>query len=380
MKHPLKICVLVLCIMFISMAFANPYSRADNSHRVSAKKIISDNQSTPYHPPLRQGGVLFVEDGSGYGPPTNPDPVWDSILTEIYGTGNFGWLGPTTDPLEDGPDLTTMQGYELVIWHTYDQWDNPNLTTNDITNIGDYLSGGGKVWLIGQDLLYADQTIYPWMNTYFHLDTAYEDPFGSIDSLHIHGLAEIDCYSMISICDYAVNPFWTDELIPDTTVLCHAVLEDTINNAIIGIFYPGFGEWKTAFWAADVRDATFTTYWSTVIDIATGMLEAFEVLGISEMPSQRLERKLQLNITPAPIVNSTTISYYLPTAADVKLQIFNNTGQHIITLVDDYKYAGSYKATWNGKDARAVNVPNGVYFARLACGELTITENLVVIK
>ncbi len=375
MKHPLKICVLVLCIMFISMAFANPHSRVPNR---TAKNVIS-SQPTPYHPPLRQGAVLFVEDGSGYYPPTNPDPVWDSVLTEIYGTGNFGWFGPTTDPLEDGPDLTTMQGYELVIWHTYDQWDNPNLTANDITNIGDYLSGGGKVWLIGQDLLYADPTIYPWMNTYFHLESAIED-YGSMDTVHVHGLEEIDCYSMLTICDYTVNPFWCDELVPDTTLGCHGVIEDTINNAIIGIFYPGWGEWKSAFWAVDVRDATFTTYWSTVIDIATGMLEAFEVLGISERPSQKLVQRLQLNITPAPLVSSTTISYYLPTAADVKLQIFNNTGQHMITLVDDYKYAGSYKVTWNGKDARAVNVPNGVYFARLSCGELTVTGNLVVIK
>jgi hypothetical protein len=381
MKHPLKICCLLLCIMFISTAFANPYSRGDNDNSRPVIEIIN-NQPTPYRPALRQAVVLFVEDKCGtFGPPTQPDPVWDSVLTEILGAGNYGWYGPTQSAGDDGPPLDTMLQYELVIWNTYDYWwtDTAALTENDQTNVGDYLTVGGKVWLIGQDALWSGIPML-WMDTYFHLLDANQD-YNAYDSIiNLDGLAEISGWSITAIADYASNDWFTDELIPDTLVGCHAVLEDVDSLRTVGIFYPGWGEWKSAFWSIDGRVQPDSSDWSEWVAIVTGMFEAFEVLGIAEIPSQKLVQKLQLNITPAPIVTSTTISYYLPTGADVKLQIFNNTGQHMITLVDDYKYAGSYKVIWNGKDARAANVPNGVYFARLSCGELSVTGNLVVIK
>jgi hypothetical protein len=377
MKHILCTCVILLCI--VSVAFADTVSHSDNDTKVMAKRKISDGQTTPYQPALRQNDVLFVEDGSGYSPPTTPDPVWDSLLTQILGAGNFGWFGPTVDPLENGPDLTTMQSYDLVIWHNYDQWDNLALTQTDQDNIADYLTGGGKVWLISQDGLYSGIP-YWWMDTYFHLDTAYEDYGGGIDSLHIHGLAEIDCFSMISVCDYETNPFWADELVPDTLLGCHAVLEDTINDAVVGIFYPGFGEWQTAFWAADARDATFSTYWPTVIDIATGMLTAFGVVGVEEAEAQTPAGRLMLNVHPDPFVRTATISFNVPSDNHVALKIYNMAGQHIATLMDDSKPAGQYSATWNRRDASGAEVSNGVYFVRLTCGEISSTHNIVVAR
>jgi hypothetical protein len=380
MKHALKFGIVLLCIVTVSVAFAG---RVDNDHRISArKKALDSHHTTPYRPPLRQGQVLFVEDGAGYYPPTNPDPVWDSVLTELYGDGNFGWFGPTSDYLEDGPDLATMQMYDLVIWHNYDMWEpGPALTANDMANIGDYLTGGGKVWLISQDGLYTGVP-YFWMDTYFHLDTAYEDYAGAgIESLHVHGLAEIDCHSMISVCDYATNDYWSDDLVPDAAVGCHVVLEDTINDADIGIFYPGFGEWQTAFWTADVRDTTFTTYWSTVIDIITGMLDAFGVApGVEETPYRKSAHELMLNVRPVPVVQTAVISFAIPVADNVKLEVFNTLGQRVVTLIDAYKHAGSYNVTWNGRDAKGVDVANGIYFVRLTYADVSRTANIVVVE
>jgi len=378
MKNPIKMCILLSCIVAFSITFALPATRTTDA-KMPAKMSAADGQATQYRSASRQNDVLFVEDGGGYSLTTpRPDWVWDSLLTQLVGSGNFGWFGPTTDPDSNGPDLTTMQTYQLVIWHTYDMWNFPVLTAVDSTNIENYLLGGGKVWLIGQDALYSGVS-YPWMDTYFHLEGANEDYAGGQDTMNIHGLNEINCFSMPSYCDYAINPFWSDELFPDTNWACHGVIEDADSMKVIGIFYPGFGDWQSAFWTVDVRDTTFTDNWQTSLDIVGGMLTAFGIVGVEELETVTPE-KLQLNISPDPFVNITTISFAVPNATNVSLIIYNRIGQHVTTLVNEHKQEGTYNVNWNCRDARGFEVPNGVYFVRLTCGDVSSTANLVIAR
>lgn len=384
MRHSLQIGIALLCIMTVSLAFAAPGSRIDNDHTRSTKKEITGERETPYRAPQRQYHVLFVEDPShtGFGPATHPDPVWDGVLTEILGAGNFGWFGPTGAMSEDGPDLATLLMYELVIWNTYDDWwsDTAALTDPDLANLGDYFAGGGKVWLIGQDLLYTGVPYY-WIQTYFHMDTAYEDysyPGDSVNNLQ--GLAEIAGYSITARSDYQANPFFPDELVPDITVGCHTVLHDPDSVKDVGIFYPGFGEWQSAFWAIDGRVQPAAADWSEWVGMVTGMLDAFGIVpGVAEGLSKSVQR-LQFNIRPVPLVQSATISFNVTTPADVELEVFNTIGQRVITLIDEYKHAGSYSVTWSGRDAKGVDVANGIYFVKLTCGDVSCTSNLVIVK
>ncbi|MCX6143541.1 MAG: carboxypeptidase regulatory-like domain-containing protein [Ignavibacteriales bacterium] len=66
---------------------------------------------------------------------------------------------------------------------------------------------------------------------------------------------------------------------------------------------------------------------------------------------------------PNPFNPSTTISYQLPMASWVSLNIFNTLGQLVATLVDEHKEPGYYQAKWNA------NVASGVYFYRLQAGD-----------
>ncbi|MCK4672976.1 T9SS type A sorting domain-containing protein [candidate division WOR-3 bacterium] len=376
MKYSLKIFLIILVLT--SWSIANPCSKTDDDNG-RLFTIIMDNQPISYRPSLRQGGVLFVEDPGHplFGPVTKPDPVWEDVLTDIYwDTTRFGWYGPILAFDEDGPALDTMLQYELVIWNTYDYWWEtvPALTENDQNNIGMYLENGGMVWLIGQDLLDSEVPM-SWMSNYFHLDSADQDYDSLADSIHVHGLAEIDSISFTTIYDYQLNHFWSDELMPDAQA--HGVLEDTDSNKVIGILYPGT-DWVSVFWTVDGRPDT--THWDDWRDMVYGMLGAFGYPGIVERSSQLPARKLQLHITPDPCVRSTTIKYTIPVAGNVNLQVFNKTGQHIITLNDVYKHAGSYTSIWNCKDTKGVNVPNGVYFVRLTCGKFCATANVVIIR
>ena len=379
MKHVSKIFVIMVCVASMSVAFANPLSRADNENHSTPIERVTENNPTPYRPPLRQGGVLFVEDpgNDGFGPLTKPDPVWIGLLDNILGAGNYGWYGHTTLPEEDGAPLDTMLNYELVIWNVYDYWwDAPNaaLTTNDQNNIGTYMDNGGKVWLIGQDAIWSGVPM-GWLTVYFHLASANQDYAYPADQMNVQGLAEITGFACLNVPDYQSNPFYPDELIPDGTA--HGVLEDTDSSKVVGIFYPGAGDWTSAFWAVDLRTCSPPDQQEAMV---YGMLDAFGVLGIHERPPQDPARRISLSIAPDPIVKHATISYGVPIADNVKLQIYNKAGQSIITLVDEYKYAGSYTVTWNARDTKGANVPNGVYFIRLTCGTMACSENIVVVK
>jgi hypothetical protein len=52
---------------------------------------------------------------------------------------------------------------------------------------------------------------------------------------------------------------------------------------------------------------------------------------------------------PNPFNPSTTISYYIPHTANVKLKIYNILAEEVATLVDDFQYPGYHRVKFNGK-------------------------------
>jgi len=78
---------------------------------------------------------------------------------------------------------------------------------------------------------------------------------------------------------------------------------------------------------------------------------------------------------PNPFNPTTTISYDLPEAANVKLTIFNILGQEIATLVDGFKEAGNYSVNFD-----ADNLDSGLYIYKLQAGSQVQTKKMTLIK
>jgi hypothetical protein len=72
---------------------------------------------------------------------------------------------------------------------------------------------------------------------------------------------------------------------------------------------------------------------------------------------------------PNPFASSTLIKYGLPKEANVKLEIFNLTGQKVHTLIDKKQTAGYKLVSWNGTTSSGVRLPQGVYFYTLKAGD-----------
>ncbi len=68
---------------------------------------------------------------------------------------------------------------------------------------------------------------------------------------------------------------------------------------------------------------------------------------------------------PNPFNPSTTIKYALPMKSNVRLQIFNITGELINEINLNEQEAGYHSAVWNGKNLKGENVSSGMYIYRL---------------
>jgi hypothetical protein len=83
---------------------------------------------------------------------------------------------------------------------------------------------------------------------------------------------------------------------------------------------------------------------------------------------------------PNPFNSQTVISFQIKSATKVKLEVYNILGNKIHTLVDEFKSAGYYSESWDGKDDNGFQVPTGIYFYRLITDNYTQTKKLLIIK
>ncbi|MCH9031033.1 MAG: S8 family serine peptidase [candidate division Zixibacteria bacterium] len=83
---------------------------------------------------------------------------------------------------------------------------------------------------------------------------------------------------------------------------------------------------------------------------------------------------------PNPFNPSTTISYSLPRAGNVRLSVLNILGQEVRELVDSYHSAGSQSVIWDGKNSGGQTVASGIYFYRLESESETLTRKMAFLK
>jgi hypothetical protein len=72
-----------------------------------------------------------------------------------------------------------------------------------------------------------------------------------------------------------------------------------------------------------------------------------------------------LNAIPAIFSSRTSVEYILTTRQNISLDVYDVLGNHIVNLASGQVPAGSYSASWDGKDALGNPVANGMYFCVL---------------
>ena len=78
---------------------------------------------------------------------------------------------------------------------------------------------------------------------------------------------------------------------------------------------------------------------------------------------------------PNPFNAATTISYELPKASDVKIEIYDIGGRKVASLDEGKQIAGKHSIQWN-----AGGLSSGVYFYKINAGNYSETKKLVLMK
>lgn len=87
-----------------------------------------------------------------------------------------------------------------------------------------------------------------------------------------------------------------------------------------------------------------------------------------------------LKAYPNPFNPSTTIEFAIPHAEKVNVSIYNVLGQHVRTLVDGDKQAGTHRVHWDAHDSSDNPLASGVYFMRLTSPERTMMKKIVLLR
>jgi len=85
------------------------------------------------------------------------------------------------------------------------------------------------------------------------------------------------------------------------------------------------------------------------------------------------------NNYPNPFNPSTTIRFSVAEDSNVKIVIFDQVGQEVKVLVDDYFSAGTYKETWNAYENNSF-LSSGIYYYTMKAGSLIKTNKMVLLK
>ena len=131
-------------------------------------------------------------------------------------------------------------------------------------------------------------------------------------------------------------------------------------------------EWFVLESSVNTADQTITGTTSAFSGFVAG-----QILNVSndEVMEDRPERFSLKQNYPNPFNPSTVISFSLPQASDVRLDVFNLLGQQVALLVNERVQSGTHSVKFD-----AGNLSSGIYIYRLQTERFTQTRKMLLIK
>ncbi|MBD3169475.1 MAG: T9SS type A sorting domain-containing protein [candidate division Zixibacteria bacterium] len=100
-----------------------------------------------------------------------------------------------------------------------------------------------------------------------------------------------------------------------------------------------------------------------------------DLLGVSVPYDYRLHQNY-----PNPFNASSVIKYDIPANTNVRIAVYNLTGQLVKVLTDAEHGPGSYEVRWDGDDRKGNSVSSGIYFYRLETSDYSTVKRMALIK
>ncbi len=131
------------------------------------------------------------------------------------------------------------------------------------------------------------------------------------------------------------------------------------------------------YWS-DKRGGIISTYWSTAGGIRAVHTGRYGRVGVVPVLYDYTKLPTSIHLFqnyPNPFNPETQISYTLSEAGYVKLKVYDVLGRELTVLVDEFKEAGYYEATFD-----VGNLSSGVFFYKLQSGSFTSVKKMLLIR
>jgi hypothetical protein len=83
---------------------------------------------------------------------------------------------------------------------------------------------------------------------------------------------------------------------------------------------------------------------------------------------------------PNPFNPSTSMQVDIPTASEVDVAVYDLLGRLVSRLMSGPQPAGSVTITWDGRDNAGMQVPTGMYIVRMAAGDFSASQKVLMMK
>ncbi len=80
-------------------------------------------------------------------------------------------------------------------------------------------------------------------------------------------------------------------------------------------------------------------------------------------------------VYPNPFLDRATLTYMLPRAADVRVEVFDLLGRRVRLLADGFRNAGDHRVTFDAGD-----LPSGLYLIRFSAGGVVDVQRVMRVR
>ena len=136
---------------------------------------------------------------------------------------------------------------------------------------------------------------------------------------------------------------------------------------------------NAGFYVIDIKRPAYSIEWNCYMGSYNRSGNVYQTTPNQDVTTPVLTTELK-GAYPNPFNPSTTLSFSLAEASEVHLDIYNQKGQKVRSLMSGMMNGGEHQIVWNGTDDSGRQVSSGLYFFRMKSGSYSSTRKMIMMK
>jgi hypothetical protein len=271
------------------------------------------------------------------------------------------------------PSLQTLGQYRVVLWHADDF--SSNLLVDHLNTLGGYIMGGGRVLLSGWKTpsVFSPSFVQRFTGG---VELVYDNSAGLISVLSAnYPNLTVDPLKLATAWNGMLPQIYTFSGAQNSLYTANMSPTSLGNGLCAGLKYnmpEGGGSLVLlGFPLYFMQEAGVRGFLQQIIP---QLLDSTPVLDAS-VPSA-----LRISMYPNPFRDKLSVDIQMPRAGKISASLYNIRGQHVRTLFDAVKSAGTHSLSMGSQDGNGAPLATGLYFLRVEYEGKILSRRVALIK